>query len=422
MSLSISNANPIQFWLTGEESFNQKEICSIYPVCFSQIFNCDDSIIIQFKESDELKIVFDLKVIDKNGNNLYSHAFRMTWVETAIISPVLQFTNSGFIGSLMPWLQSSLFISPSNWVWQTNGSILSSSNLSGSNVLFIHRSGVLGWPPGNYTLRIIGDNQGTSVSSPDMWFNIEASDDSNFADPVFLAGGLITAIPFGTFNKSFNFTLTKYYNYLGFQGNMDSGDTLTFKTYVNSATLTAAPTKDSYPEFEYSLTPNLFCNKEVQFQIINHNTSSIEAFSDSVVISDDNSDCTSLIKFSNSSDFAGLVFQNASPNEIFNLRIPAVFFDENYPQEQEDLELSDDTIITLWSKIEGKKTMDIGFMPFYMHKKVQIILMMDNVSIDGIAYRLRDPYQITPPASKRSALRRASVVLSEKDFINRNLL
>lgn len=160
-------------------------------------------------------------------------------------------------------------------------------------------------------------------------------------------------------------------------------------------------------------------NRKLIFKIVNGSTL---AQSDCVeVTSNDDFICTKLITYSNSTDFAGLGFPSSSPSFTYYIRIPAVFFEEQYPQEQEDLELSTDEIITLWSKIEGKKLLDIGYMPFYMHKKLQLILMMDSVSIDGVDYRLRDPYQITS-SSKRSALRKAQVLLSEKDFINRNLL
>lgn len=155
---------------------------------------------------------------------------------------------------------------------------------------------------------------------------------------------------------------------------------------------------------------------------ITDNSSNILAVSDCVEITN-NQDftCTKLITYSNSSDIAGLQFTSTSPSTVYYLRIPAVFFEEQYPQEQEDLELSTYEIVTLWSKMEGKKLLDIGFMPFYMHKKVQLILMMDNVTIDGIEYRKRDEYQIAQGA-KKFPLKRAQVLLSEKDFIIRNLL
>jgi hypothetical protein len=257
VSLQISNASPIQFWLTGQESFNQKEECSIYPVCFCQTFDPSDDI--RLDVIDTTDGTNSLKIYKDDGS-LFS---------------TLSFTSTGFNH------HQSLIINSGSF-----------TSLNGRRLIFKITSGA-----------------------------------------------------------------------------------------------------------------------------------SILAFSDCIEITDNNDfTCTKLISYSNSSDFAGLGFPTSSPSFTYNIRIPAIFFDEQFPQEQEDLELSTDEIITLWSKIEGKKLLDVGFMPFYMHLKVQMALMMDSVSIDGISWRMRDPYQITAPSSKRSALRKAQVLLSDKDFIDRNLL
>lgn len=259
VSLQISNASPIQFWLNGDESFNQKEECSIYPVCFCQTID----------PTDTLRL--DIKDITDAANTLK--------------------------------------------VYKDDGSL---------------------WNTFNF-----------------------ASTGSDHHQYLLIIGA----------NGDWNTVLDRR---------------LIFKIYSGATLL---------------------------------------AFSDCVEItSNDDFTCTKLISYSNSSDFGGINFPDFSPPATFYIRIPAVFFDEQYPQEQEDLELSSDEIITLWSKIEGKKLLDIGYMPFYMHLKLQMILMMDSVSIDGIYWRMRDPYQITPPSSKRSALRRAQVILSDRDFIDRNLL
>lgn len=48
--MTISDAIPIQFWINGVETFNQKEVCGINSVCFCQPFNCDDEVRIQFRD------------------------------------------------------------------------------------------------------------------------------------------------------------------------------------------------------------------------------------------------------------------------------------------------------------------------------------------------------------------------------------
>lgn len=50
--IQISDANPVQFWLTGTPTFNEKVEPGIDPVCFPQIFNSDDVVKTQFTDLD----------------------------------------------------------------------------------------------------------------------------------------------------------------------------------------------------------------------------------------------------------------------------------------------------------------------------------------------------------------------------------
>src|SRR5690606_13420892 len=48
-----SNALPIQFWLAGEESFNNKQIDGITQICWCQPWHCADILPLQFQSDDE---------------------------------------------------------------------------------------------------------------------------------------------------------------------------------------------------------------------------------------------------------------------------------------------------------------------------------------------------------------------------------
>lgn len=50
--LKLSDALPVQFWLNGRPSFNQKTEAGIEKRCFFQPFNCEDDIEIQFTEDE----------------------------------------------------------------------------------------------------------------------------------------------------------------------------------------------------------------------------------------------------------------------------------------------------------------------------------------------------------------------------------
>jgi len=412
--VTISNANPVQFWLTGEDSFNQKVVCSIYPVCFCQPFDCDDTITIQFSDSstyDFQLLVYDhtdslIKTFTFN-NDLNGHFyFSFTPSDYNICQKILlkiqeteSFVNGDFeTGALSQWkmvADGGLF----SWVASSTG---------GDNAAKME---------GNFS-----DASGSSKTSVALRHDYDQIQATSKKFNYKVVTGVRTTT-LGTWNNS-DLVVVYYRN--GTEVSSQVLQTMANNTTYNGSFTTSESNFDAIGlrvVFKYnspfsgdwSIFVALFEPQSLNNLVV--------AQSDCIDITTDNEiDCSMLLEYSNSTDFAGLTFQDISPGLTFNLRIPAVFFEEEYPQEQEDLELSDDTIVTLWSKIEGKKLLDIGYMPFYMHKKLQMILMMDSITIDGIEYRKRDEYQITAASSKRSALRRAQVLLSEKDFINRNLL
>ncbi len=64
----LSNSLPIQFWVNGQETFNEKDVCGITPVCWCQPFQCDDEIRIQFIH--ETNRVYKLKISNSNDDEL----------------------------------------------------------------------------------------------------------------------------------------------------------------------------------------------------------------------------------------------------------------------------------------------------------------------------------------------------------------
>lgn len=131
-------------------------------------------------------------------------------------------------------------------------------------------------------------------------------------------------------------------------------------------------------------------------------------------------DCSSLIAYTNTSDFDGLNYTDPSPNTTFYLRIPSIFFEEENPQEQEDLELSNGVIVTLRQSIVEKRKLETGFMPNYMHRKLQKVLMHDSVYIDGDYWKKRDSYDSNPV--KKYNLKTASVLLTKYDSVEKNTI
>lgn len=132
-------------------------------------------------------------------------------------------------------------------------------------------------------------------------------------------------------------------------------------------------------------------------------------------------DETVLITYSNHRDFADLDSLNVSPDTEFNLRVPGVFFKERFPQESEVIELSNSTSVQLNAQVKAQKLLSIGPVPFYMHRKINLVLAHQFLSIDDEDWVKQESYELSE--SKRThPLSQAKVWLTEKGFIKRNVL
>src|SRR5690606_40263664 len=76
-TMILSDALPVQFWLSDCETFNETQAGGVHPLCWCQPFNCDDDINIQFQDdagSEFLLQIFDTNdaLIDRKSTRLNS--------------------------------------------------------------------------------------------------------------------------------------------------------------------------------------------------------------------------------------------------------------------------------------------------------------------------------------------------------------
>lgn len=159
---------------------------------------------------------------------------------------------------------------------------------------------------------------------------------------------------------------------------------------------------------------------QIESLTISSDSEEIELLHSDCISVKDLHDCTELITYDNTVNFDGLVFETSgSPSGgPFYLRVPAQFWKENNPQTQEDHELSNGEVVTLRQTIQEKKLLELGYMPNYMHKKLQKILMMDSILIDGEYWKKRDEYE--SENINRYGLKRAKVWLTKYDSVKKN--
>jgi hypothetical protein len=445
-SMTISNALPVQFWLNGEESYNEKEVCGVTKICFNQPFQCDDEIRIQFKEEDSEQDYF-LQVLDASDNILETIPFEKLIPEQQMIEvdvDPLQFAGYEFEGGLGGWTQinGQFPYTPAGiefqWV-DIDGDIIIRASGEGGATRSIGQARpdlpLRGWPPGDYSVRITARNNSVNGMAPkDLTVAVLTGDPM---DGSLTVTGQKTwpnqeDIPWGTLTQTINFTLSEHKNFLWFhffKSGPDSGYDLSLD--VHRIQILTHPLTELIPDPDYNphainevvFTPSDYsiCNQEIRLKIIKDGSPDEEiAYSDLLSIRTEHP-CTLAIDYTNNKDFYGITYQEVSPQPIFRLRIPAIFFEEDNPAEQEDHELSSGEIVRLYSKLEQRRKLDIGFLPNYLHRKVQLVLMHDVVSIDGKEWIRREAYERIE-GNKRYPLKRASVWLHDKNYIKENQL
>jgi hypothetical protein len=77
--MRLSNGTPVQFWLNGQETFNEKVVPGVQQTNFNQIFRPDDNVVIQF--TDTLLFGYQLNILDMNGDILQTLPFTITPID-----------------------------------------------------------------------------------------------------------------------------------------------------------------------------------------------------------------------------------------------------------------------------------------------------------------------------------------------------
>lgn len=162
---------------------------------------------------------------------------------------------------------------------------------------------------------------------------------------------------------------------------------------------------------------------EVNYFRVSGDTETVEAVSDCIEIAEAWPN-TILLEYSNRRNYAGIINDGSAgtPDQTtFYLRIPAVFFQERFPETSQVETLSNNRDILLNSQIEKQRLLDVGYVPFYMHLKIQLALTHQFLSIEGSDWVKKETYEIAD-GNKRGSTRSAEVYLNEKAYIVRNIL
>jgi hypothetical protein len=191
---------------------------------------------------------------------------------------------------------------------------------------------------------------------------------------------------------------------------------------VDTLSMTEAlvPGVDTTSYYQVSFVPSNLdvCNQYVKLQI--RRGADVVAKSDCLDVRTSHQ-CTYLIEYSNSRNYAGLIYgANESPDVIFSIRVPSRFFHERYPEEDDAIELTSSVVITS-SQVKTQRLLEVQHSPYYFHKKVKLVLKHQNLNIDNLTWQKEESYDIIE-GNKRWPLKPATCYLTETTSVERNVI
>lgn len=401
--MTLSDALPVQFWQSGCKTYNETVPKGVHEKCFCAPWNCDDEIRIQFKE--DLSPDADYYLLVKDSNSEYLANLIFSEISAGIHSRSFSPETEGICDDVISLeiaddADIQRMLAPSSWddagnAFDSKGASTFShactsggANASANTPLTIpatnERTGTANKVVINYTVTVTGTWTGGAIP---IFVGITADD----------AGGTVSTGDLTVAEKT-----------------ISANGTYTYKEIL---TLSADCT-----ELEIDLvkqissgTANVVITVEVDTPLY----ADPLAYSDclDVKLSHDETD---LIYYSNARNFAGLVHSDISPDASFNIRVPCRFFHEVFPEEDEAIELTS-SIITTSGQLKSQKLLEVQHVPYYFHKKLQLILKHQTLTINEVSYQKEEKYEIDP-GSKRWPLKKATCLLTEKNSVLRNVI
>lgn len=389
----FSDGLPVQFWPVDCETFNEKEVDGINRACWCQPWQCDDEIIVQFQDDDSspepeyallvknsLGAVLTDLTFDKIADNTFSKTFVASEHDVCDQQISLAVATTEALEALEPssWddvdtafdsKTSTHFIAE---VTEDNGAFGATMPLvvaPGESVRVVLSFSMSGtWTPATGTAPApfqfdLRDGSGNIVSNADL-----------------------IALPFnGSAGGSVTLTAT------------EESAVLSLRVFKNVGSGTA----------DVSIT-------------ITALTKYLELFKSDCLNIRTVQEETELFEYSNNRNYYGLVYEDASPAPSFFIRVPCVFFHERFPQEDRAIERTGSTVVTS-SKLKTQRLLQVKHSPDYFHKKLIMVLSQHNVTNGGKQWKKEEAYE-KEDGDIRYPLKRATVYLTEKNFLVRNTL
>jgi hypothetical protein len=399
--MTFSDAIPVQWWLIDCDTYNEEERYGQNSRCYCNPWECDDLIPTQFTDEagqnfslliyDDEESLIDSIPIEETEDGVYYVAFTPSDNTPDFCDKKIRLeirTEAGSQAISVPALTS--------WLTSTD---------SGSEP---------DWSLGaNPTVSIVGASAGSPITTENLYAAFA------FIDGV---------------NYTISFTFTRITN-----SGTDNPRVATLKITDNSFNVQfsqAESTNEGSNTLELTFTANASSTriafdytsgKDVTLTV--NSASGTRVVGSSQVVA--KSDCldvkseqvgTVLITYSNHRNYAGVINNNGSPELIFNLRIPAVFNEERFPETDEPMQLSNNRIISLNSQVKAQRLLETDQLPNYMRRKLMLALKHQFITIEDKDYVKEEPLEEVENSNKRWPMRRMTCWLTEKEYVIRNIL
>lgn len=391
--VTVSPANPVQFWPVDCQTYNEKEVCGIYSRCYCQPFNCSDEIKIQI--SDDQGDSFSLVIESEEGTEIEEIEFTQNESSGGQLLPDLDdFETSG--GSGNPWVVG---VAPS--VTYATLDVGSSERLQALKTIstgFYRVDFDISFNGGSFlgSVNLLLLKDGAIVSTTQLVDNL---DPAPAISSVFL-------------------NVTQEIDQVAIRAtSSNTGSERVFT--VNSLEMFLM----SY-SYDASFVPDDLgiCDEKILLRIYNTTASPrVEEYRSDCLDIRTEHQCTNLIEYSNNRNYAGLVYTNVSPEPSFQIRVRSIFFHEELPQEDFVMELTSGIEKTS-GVITAQRRFDVDRVPYYMHKKLILIFEHQSILIDGAYWTKQERYEMIENQKQTFPMKKGQVLLTMRDFVQRSVL
>lgn len=393
--MEISDALPVQFWLTGCATYNEHFADGVHHKCYCAPWECDDEIKIQFKDDpsqnysllvlDENEAILDDIQIEETSIGVYELSYIPSAASPEICEEKIQLKirkEAGVQGVSLPALSTWANDGGAGNPWTTGAtpSVTIGPGGVNSEFLFVNFAFIVGV---EYTVVLNYNSSAVTLGAQievricDNLFNTQFS---NGVDVIGASGSLST-VP------------------------------IVFTATSLTTRVAARITPDSFDAVTITLTSTTASRSIGSEEIV--------AKTDCLDIRQNHED-TVLLTYSNHRNFAGLVYESVSPENEFQIRIPAIFFHQRFPEEDEVMELSD-SLLTLNGTLRKQRLLDTDYVPYYFHEKLKLILKHQLLTVFNRYWVKQEAYEIVE-GNRQWPIKKAKCWLSEKDFVHRNIL